>query len=137
MNFPNRPCLMTIGLPQLGHSSSVGSSSGRSPPFRLRLYLHFGYAEHVMNSPKRPRRFSRGSPPPRPSPPVPADLDAGLVAPHLLPRPLEIALERGVEFLDDVRPLPVPFLDLVEAVLHLRPELDVQAVGDVRRELVR
>ena len=37
MNFPKRPCLMTIGLLHVGHVSSVGWSSARSTPLRLRV----------------------------------------------------------------------------------------------------
>ena len=42
MNFPKRPCLMTIGLAQLGQTSSVGSSGSRPLPLRSRVYLHSG-----------------------------------------------------------------------------------------------
>ena len=56
MNFPNRPCLITMGLPQFPHVSSVASSSGRWFFPASRVYLQSGYAEHAKNLPKRPRR---------------------------------------------------------------------------------
>ena len=42
MNLPKRPCLMTMALAQVGQISSVGWSSARSLPGRLRLYLQSG-----------------------------------------------------------------------------------------------
>ena len=43
MNFPKRPCLMTMGLLQVGQISSVGSSATFTrPPPRSFVYLHSG-----------------------------------------------------------------------------------------------
>ena len=59
-----------------------------------------------------------------------------LLAPHLALGAGEIALEGLVELLDRVDPLALALLDLVEVVLHLRRELDVHDVLEVRHELV-
>src|SRR4029453_17883153 len=61
---------------------------------------------------------------------------ADLFAAHLALGAGEVALEGLVEGLHRVDPLALTFLDLVEVVLHLRRELDVHDVLEVRDELV-
>src|SRR6202795_648391 len=62
MNLPKRPCLITIGLLQVGQISSVGSSAGFSRPPRSLVYLHSGYAEQARKLPKRPNFLTTGLP---------------------------------------------------------------------------
>src|SRR5215831_19010389 len=59
-----------------------------------------------------------------------------LLALHLALGAGEVALERLVELADRVDPLALTFLDLVEVVFHLRRELDVHDVLEVRDQLV-
>src|SRR5260221_14244170 len=55
MNSPNRPVLITIGLPHFSHSSSVGRSGARGLRSDL-VYLHSGLfvLVHAMYGPNRP-----------------------------------------------------------------------------------
>src|SRR3972149_5302582 len=61
MNLPNLPVFMSMGLPQLGHFSSVISFFSTttsifplSPFLKFFVFLHFGYAEHARNFPFLP-----------------------------------------------------------------------------------